>query len=165
MSNANLGTAALAWICLAATCLAQTSPVDRTTNSLSRAVPAQTLEFQLKPTAIAPAGCVGSARLEGRVLLVHLSQLAPGRYELQAGLKPEGASVKIGLITIVDPTASPSRQATDNKKEASASPESVSVNTDVSVTLPRDLVAHDIESIRVLGPGGNAVLDSHPKQG
>jgi len=119
--------------------------------------------FQLKPTAVAPMGASGTAVIQARVLSVHLTQLGPGRYQLEAGRHSGGRFERLGAITIVDPTLAPSRQATDNKKEASANPESVSINTDVSITLPAGLGPRDISSVRLLGAGGNAVLDSQDK--
>src|SRR5579883_1002464 len=51
-------------------------------------------------------------------------------------IAPRGAAQKVGALTIVDPTAAPDRQATDNKREASAAPDQVRVDTDLQVRLP-----------------------------
>jgi len=119
------------------------------------------ISFQLKPTAIAPSGAAGSVELKSpTTLAVHLSQLGPGKYKIQAIRRSDGKTEWLGTITIVDPTLSPSRQATDNKKEASANPELTRVETDAAITLHRKLVAKDIGRIQLLGPGDNAVLDS-----
>jgi len=119
--------------------------------------------FVLKPTPIAPVGAAGSAELKGNTLAVHLNQIGPGKYEVQAVSHSGRTGRLLGTITIVDPTLSPSRQATDNRKEASAHPESVLVTTDASMSLPRDLARRDIAGIQVLSDGGNVVLDSLAK--
>lgn len=121
-----------------------------------------TVSFQLKPTAIAPAGAAGSAEVKGTVLMLHLSQLDSGKYDVQAVHSADGTIEKLGTITIADPTSSPSRQANDNKKEASANPESTQVVADASITLARQLAPRDITRVRIAGAGGNAVLDSGP---
>ena len=131
----------------------------RTNNAASTAV----VSFVLKPTAIAPSGSSGTAQITTGVLALHLSQLGPGKYTLQAVRRSNGAVEPLGAITIVDPTLSPSRQASDNKKEASANPEAVLVQTDASVSLPKGLLPQEIERVRVLGTGENAVLDSSLK--
>jgi hypothetical protein len=74
----------------------------------------------------------------------------------------DGLRKKLGTITIIDPTSSPSREATDNKKEASANPTSVRVETDASLTIPRALEAQDVRRI-LLMDRDNAVLDSQAK--
>jgi hypothetical protein len=121
------------------------------------------VSFHLKPTPIAPAGAGGSAEIKGNSLEVHLSQIGPGKYDVRAVGQSDGASRLLGTITIVDPTVSPSRQATDNKKEASANPESVIVETDASISLPGGLARPGLAEVQVLGAGGNVVLDSLAK--
>lgn len=118
--------------------------------------------FELKPTAIAPAGASGTVQLHPGTVSLHVSALGPGVYHLDAVRRFGGKKEALGAITIVDPTSSPSRQATDNKKEASANPESVHVETDASITLPRDLLAQDVSRILLMS-GDNAVLDSQAK--
>jgi hypothetical protein len=88
--------------------------------------------------------------------------LGPGVYELKAVRRSDGQRETLGAITIVDPTSSPSRQATDNKKEASANPESVQVETDARLTVPKDLEVQDVGRILLMNRG-NAVLDSQAK--
>jgi len=81
---------------------------------------------------------------------------------LHAVRRPDGLKETLGAITIVDPTSSPSRQATDNKREASANPESVRVETDATLTLPEGLKVQDVSRILLMS-GDNAVLDSQAK--
>ena len=121
------------------------------------------LSFKLKPTAIAPANAEGTAEVNLGALSLHLSALGQGRYVVRAIRKSDGGAEKIGAVTIIDATLTPSVQATDNKKEASANPEAVSIETDTSLTLPLDLSEHDIARVQVLGRGGNALLDSELK--
>lgn len=116
----------------------------------------------LKPTAIGPIGGSGLLQFKDRTALLHVSRLGPGRYELRATRRRDDIPVLLGVLTIVDPTLSPSRQATDNKKEASANPDSVSIETDVQIKLPAGWDAHDLSQVQVLGPGGNAVLSGEP---
>jgi hypothetical protein len=124
----------------------------------------QAAAFELKPTAIAPSGAKGSARITPDSITMHLSQLGPGVYEVQVAIgRADGDRKKLGRITIVDPTLSPSRQATDNKKEASANPESVMVETDATLSIPSGVSPNKVARVVVLGLGGNAVLDSKPK--
>lgn len=121
------------------------------------------LAFQLKPTAIAPAGAKGTVEVKLGAISIHLSALGQGRYVVRAIRKSDGGAEKIGDINIIDPTLSPSAQANDNKKEASANPDDVSIETDSTMTLPSDLAYHDIARVQVLARGGNAVLDSEVK--
>jgi hypothetical protein len=140
--------------------LSTTAKQDQT---LKPAPPTNTnapVSFQLKPAPIAPTGAGGSAQASGNTLAVHLRQLGPGKYDVQVVRGPGGTAETLGTITIVDPTSSPSRQATDNKKEASANPESVHVEADASITLPRGLDPREISRVRIAGAGGNTVLDS-----
>lgn len=122
----------------------------------------QTLSFELKPTAIAPAAASGSAQLKAGAISVHLSALGPGVYELVAVRRSDGLRETLGAITILAPTSSPSRQATDNKNEASANPELVQVETDASLTIPKGLEVQGVSRIQLM-TGGNAVLDSQAK--
>lgn len=114
--------------------------------------------FQLKPTGIAPAGTGGSAELKGNTLALHLSHLGQGSYELRGVRRAGGVREQLGTFTIVDPTLSPDHQANDNKKEASAEPDQVRVDTEVQVTLPAGAGLQDIRRIEVLDAGGNTVL-------
>jgi hypothetical protein len=133
-------------------------PSSKTTTENTNAASAP-ISLKLKPTAIAPSGAGGAAEIRANSIALHLSQLSPGKYELEAVRRSDGTFLKLGVLTIVDATLSPSRQATDNKKEASAHPESVSVETDATVKLPEDLAPSDISRVLLL-VGGNAVLDS-----
>jgi hypothetical protein len=117
--------------------------------------------FELKPTAVAPAGASGYALLKGPRMSLHLSQLGPGKYEVVAISRAGRVPYPLGVIAIIDPTSSPSRQANDNKKEASAHPESVSIVTDTELILPTELPP--IAILRVVGQGGNAVLETTAK--
>ncbi len=118
---------------------------------------------ELKPSAIAPKGAAGVVTIKGRSLLLHVSGLGPGRYDLQVIRRPAEMIEPLGSLTIIDPTLGPSRQATDNKKEASANPESVLIQTDVEMKVPSELKRPDIVRIVLLGPGGNAVLSGDVK--
>jgi hypothetical protein len=69
-----------------------------------------------------------------------------------------GGGNVLGTVSIVDPTLSPGRQATDNKKEASAGPDQVRIDTDVQVILPADVGSQDITRLALLDAGGNMVL-------
>jgi hypothetical protein len=133
-----------------------TSPAAVTNSADNR-----TSSFELKPTAIAPAGAVGSAQIKQGSVSVHLSALGPGVYRLDV-VCSDGLRKRLGTITIIDPTSSPSREATDNKKQASANPTSVRVETDASLTIPRALEAQDVRRI-LLMDRDNAVLDSQAK--
>jgi hypothetical protein len=84
--------------------------------------------------------------------------LGAGRYDLQLVRRPDGVIEPLGTLTIVDPTLGPSRQANDNKKEASANPESVQIETDAQLKLPSRVKPRDIARVLLLGSGGNAVL-------
>lgn len=127
-----------------------TEPSSERTNAV--------LSFNLKATAIAPVGAAGSGQLNANLLTLHLTRLGPGSYELEAIRRPDGTGEKVGTLTIADPTASPDRDATDNKKEASASPEQVRVDTDAQVTLPAEVAKESISRLVLLDRAGNAVL-------
>ena len=116
------------------------------------------LSFNLKATPIAPAGAAGSGQLKANLLTLHLTRLGPGTYELKAIRRADGTGEKVGTLTIVDPTASPDRDATDNKKEASASPDQVRVDTDAQITLPAEVAKESISRLVLMDRGGNAVL-------
>jgi len=116
------------------------------------------LSFNMKATAIAPAGAAGSGQLKANLLTLHLTRIGPGSYELEAIRRADGTGEKVGTLTIADPTASPDRNATDNKKEASASPDQVRVDTDAQVTLPEEIAKESISRLMLLDRGGNAVL-------
>jgi len=120
---------------------------------------ASSIAFQLKPTAIAPAGAVGSAELKVGVLSLHLSHVGPGKYVVQGLSRPGHVPCQFGVIVIADPTSAPDRVANNNKKEASANPESTHLEIDVQITLPPELRSLEIANLRLLGPGGNAVLE------
>jgi hypothetical protein len=121
------------------------------------------ISFVLKPTAIAPEGASGSAELKGGELSFHLSHLEPGKYETVVVSRSGGVPYRAGVIEIIDPTSSPDRQANDNKKEASAHPESAHMVIDGEMVLPSELSSLQIDRVRVLGPGGNAVLEGVAK--
>lgn len=116
------------------------------------------ISIALKPTAIGPPGAGGVAEIKGRAVSLHIGRLEPGRYQLQLVRRSDGSIKPLGTLTIADPTLGPDRHATDNKKEASANPESVLIETDVQMKLPSPISPHDIARVLVLGPGGNAVL-------
>jgi hypothetical protein len=120
--------------------------------------------FLLKPTAIAPAGAAGSAEVKPGGISLHLSQLGPGRYDLEGVTHLDGTNERLGTITIVDPTLSPDRQANDNKKEASANPDQVRVETNVEIAVPEKLSAPGFDQILLLNSGGNALLASDPRK-
>ena len=143
-----------------------TERVEAATTTTGQATPVKytadfSSSFQLKPTAIAPAGASGSVQIKGGTISVHLSALNPGAYRL-VGVRADGVRKSFGVITIADPTSSPSRQSTDNKKEASANPESVQVETDATITLPGDLIVAEVSQV-MLFSGDNAVLESRVK--
>ena len=117
-----------------------------------------TISFKLKPTAIAPVGAAGSAQIKSRMLAVHLSGLGPGRYDVDAISRPAETRLRLGTLTIVDPTHSPDRQATDNKKEASADPDQVRVDTDVQIKLTGELTPQSLDRLELRDEGGNSVL-------
>ncbi|HLH53241.1 MAG TPA: hypothetical protein VKY92_06455 [Verrucomicrobiae bacterium] len=123
------------------------------------------VSFVFKSTAIAPRGAAGSGQLNGNHLSMHLTQLAPGSYQLQLIHRGDGAAQKVGALTIVDPTAAPDRQATDNKREASAAPDQVRVDTDLQVRLPPGMAAENIGKLELLDTSGNAVLVAETHSG
>lgn len=134
---------------------ARVHPETSTTN----AVPAVTnISVVLKPTATSPTGASGFAQIKDHTVQLHLRRLEPGRYTMQLIMRPNDRIVAVGIIAIVDPTLGPSRQASDNKKEASTNPESVLVETDVQMKVPFLLKPQEVERVVVLGPGANAVL-------
>lgn len=140
------------------------SPIVSTqTASTNEVAAVSAFSVTLKPTSIAPAGTSGTLELKGRTLLLHLSHLNPGHYDLQIVKRSDGTFETLGRFTIADPTLGPDRQTTDNKKEASANPESVSIKTDVQMDLPSELSARDIARILLMSPGANAVLISEVK--
>jgi len=132
------------------------------TGALSNTQPVAT-SFVLKPTAIAPEGASGSAELKGGKLSFHLSHLEPGKYETVVVSRSRGVPYHLGVIEIIDPTSSPDLQANDNKKEASAHPESAYIVIDAEMVLPSELSSLQISQVRLLGPGGNAVLQAVAK--
>jgi hypothetical protein len=125
-------------------------------------VAAPVLSFKLKPTAIAPAAASGAAEAKSGMLFIHLTHLAPGRYQVKAE-RPDGAFKHLGSISITDPTLAPDHETNNNKKEASAGPQADSLETEVQVKLPPDVTARDIARILLTGPGGNAFLSSDAK--
>ena len=156
----------------AVTCLAGSSPearvlprsgMVRQVQSLQASATNRVLSFSLKPTVTAPARAQGSAGIKSSVMSIHLSAVEPGRYEVRAIRRSDGGSEKLGGFSIVDATLSPSRQANENKKEASAHPESVSLETDASVALPPRINVEDISRVQIVGRDGNVVLDSGEK--
>jgi hypothetical protein len=126
-----------------------------TTQETNRAV----VSFKLKPTAIAPFLATGSGELRAGTLMLHLSNLGPGRYELQAVRRPDAVE-HLGMIVIVDPTLAPDRQASDNKKEASVGPHQVHLETEVQMTLPTPMSPRDIGRLVLVDAGGNTVFSA-----
>ena len=118
----------------------------------------QVVSFKLKPTAIAPLGAGGMAELNANTLSIHLSHMDPGRFELVGVRRHGDLREHLCTVTIVDPTAAPDRQANDNKKEASAGPDQVRIDTEVRVTMPAGVALQDIKQLLFLNPRGNAVL-------
>jgi hypothetical protein len=112
----------------------------------------------LKPTSIAPSGASGVAEITHHGLLVHVKRLPPGRYDVQIVRKSISNPEVVGTLTIVDPTLGPSRQANDNKKEASAKPESVRIDTDIQMRVTSEVYPQDTARILVVGSDGNALL-------
>jgi hypothetical protein len=115
------------------------------------------VSFKLKATAIAPFLATGTGELRVGTLALHLSNLGPGRYELQT-VRRLGGVDHLGMIVIVDPTLSPDRQANDNKKEASVGPHQLHLETEVQMTLPTPISPRDIGRLLLVDAGGNAVL-------
>ena len=111
----------------------------------------------LKPTAIAPAGASGTAKLQSGTLSLHLSRLEPGHYRLEA-LGPDGFRRTLGALTIVNPTAAPDRRATDNTKEASANPDQVRMDTEVQIQLSAPATISRLRRLMVVDRGGNTLL-------
>ena len=140
------------------------SPAVAATNgaAITGPQPSRT-SFALKATAIAPAEANGRAELKPGGISLHLSHLGPGRYDLEGVRHPDGTHQRLGTITIVDPTLSPDRQANDNKKEASANPDQVRVETDVQIALPEKTSAQEFDQLLLLDSGGNALLASEPR--
>ena len=171
MKTIGIAVIALLWsaFVLAAAEAVRTFPGLDATNAMSHSVSQESgtnrsaaeaaRSFQLKPTPIADAGTQASVEIKSCSLSMHVNHLGPGKYDV-AIVRPNGIFQHLGTITIVDPAASPDRQANDNKKEASAHPESVRIETDVHITLPASLSLKQITRVVLLGPGGNAVLDS-----
>lgn len=124
----------------------------------NQSVTEQGVSVELKPTAIAPHGARGLAQISGRTVSLHVSRLDPGKYDLKLIRRTDEAMEPLGSLTIVDPTLGPSRQANDNKKEASANPESVRIDADVQMKLASEFKPNDWARIVLRGPGGNAVL-------
>jgi hypothetical protein len=112
----------------------------------------------MKPTAIAPPGANGAVQVNGRTLKLHVAHLGPGTYDLKFVRRSDQLSEPLGTITIEDPTLGPDRQANDNRKEASAHPESALIQSDSQMTLPFELASKEIARFVLLAPGGNAVL-------
>lgn len=137
--------------------------VEAGRNGTNQVPPKSEVALLLKPTAIGPIGGSGLVQFKGHTAFLHVSRLGSGSYQLQAARRHEDVPVLLGVVTIVDPTLGPSRQATDNKKEASANPDSVTIETDVQLKLPPGLDPRDIARVQVLGPGGNAVLSGEAK--
>ena len=133
-----------------------TRPVENTNQFQVQATTSASVP--LKPTSIAPAGASGVADVTPHGLLLHVKRLPPGRYDVQIVRKSSSNSEVLGTLTIVDPTLGPSRQANDNKKEASAKPESVRIDTDIQMSVTSELYPQDIARILVVGSDGNAVL-------
>jgi hypothetical protein len=115
--------------------------------------------FQLKAAPVAPAQAAGSAELKNGRLSLHLSHLNPGNYLVEGITRPDLLPYRLGMIAVVDPTSTPGRQANDNKKEASAHPESAHLEIDVQMNLPRELSSLRFGHLRLLGPTGNIVLE------
>src|SRR5579862_2563407 len=100
----------------------QVSAVQRESGHTNRVPAGLGISLTLKPTAIGPPGATGLVQINDRTALLHVSGLGAGRYDLQLVRRPDGVIEPLGTLTIVDPTLGPSRQANDNKKEASANP-------------------------------------------
>jgi hypothetical protein len=131
----------------------------RSQTTPTNAVPADTnVSIVLKPTAIGPTGASGLAQIKNHTVLLQVRRLEPGQYVVQLVMRPDDSIKPLGTFTIIDPTLGPSRQATDNTKEASANPESVVIKTDVQLKVPVALKPQDVARVLVLGPGDNAVL-------
>ena len=66
---------------------------------------------------------------------------------------------KRGLCRLIDlESPPPDRDATDNKKEASASLDQVRVDTDAQITLPAEVAKESISRLVLMDRGGNDVL-------
>jgi hypothetical protein len=140
------------------------SAVSATNTSTTNGQIINRTSFLLKPTAIASAGAAGRAEVKPGGISLHLSQLGPGRYDLVGVTHFDGTHERLGTITIVDPTLSPDRQANDDKKEASANPDQVRVETDVQIAVPEKISAPGFDQILLLNSGGNALLASDPRK-
>lgn len=140
------------------------APRVQSNTSDTNVVPAVTnISVVLKPTAIGPTAASGLAQIKDHTVLLHVQRLEPGSYAVQLIMRPDDRIKALGILTIVDPTLGPSRQASDNKKEASANPESVLVETDVQMKVPFVLKPQEVARVVVLGPGANAVLEGDVK--
>jgi hypothetical protein len=116
------------------------------------------VSFKLKPTNTAPELGSGSAEIKSKVLTLHLSGIGTGRYEVEALKGPGEERLRLGTVTIIDPTLSPDRQANDNKKEASAGPEQVRTVTDAQLSLPGELSPQSIQRLELRDHVGNVIL-------
>lgn len=139
------------------------APADSQQSRRDQDPPARSALFELKRTVIAPLGAEGSAELKSNLVTLHLTHLQPGRYELKGFQPPYRSYQLLGTIVLVDPTASPDRQANDNKKEASAGPDQVYIQTDTQIALPPDLLTNGITRLELLNAGGNTVLAGDAK--
>jgi hypothetical protein len=83
------------------------APLVQSTGLVTNSATPQNLAFELKPTAIAPAGASGRAQLHQGSISLHVSALGTGVYYLDAVRRSDGIKETLGAITIVDPTSSP----------------------------------------------------------
>ena len=142
----------------------QVVPLQLENTNLVQVKATTSASVPLKPTSIAPAGASGVAAVTPHGLRLHVNRLGAGHYDVQIVRRSSSNSEPVGSLTIVDPTLGPSRQANDNKKEASAKPESVRIDTDIQMSVTSVLYPQDIARVLVVGSDGNAVLVGDVKQ-
>jgi hypothetical protein len=123
-------------------------PVRPGPEPISKAV-----SFRLKPTDIAPELGSGSAEIKSKVLTLHLSDIGTGRYEVEAVKRSGEERLRLGTVTIIDPTHSPDRQ-----EGASAGPEQVRIVTDAQFSLPGELSPQSIQRLELRDQVGTVIL-------
>ncbi len=115
--------------------------------------------FPLTNTAAAPIGAGGSAEFKRPdSLLLKTRGLTSGIFPVLAVRKSDGARVRVGMLSLQNPTRTPDRQANEDSRSDTVMHQAKNLQSRTELPLPPDLPATDIGQVIVAGTGGNDLL-------
>src|SRR5437868_7303956 len=115
-------------------------PSSSGTNTIAGPIP-------LKPTVIAPLSASGAAEWSGNGLSLKLQGLRPGTYRLYAVKKSDGSLHFLAVIPVADTSASPDKEANDNRQEPSTTYQAEVLQTTAQVAWRSSLNPKDVARI------------------